>query len=122
MDARLAGGLEHLVDDGEKPRGNTTQVGDVAFAATTGYQSRQLLVPAGHESGALVGHAKEVDHGGNTVDEIGTQVAHLHAARQVVHLVGKTASQYKSFALEHAALGVEVEVVRHHVARPLIVV
>ena len=107
-------------DDGEEPRGHATQIGDVLALARLN-ESRQFLGPVLEQSNALGGHTKQVSNRVDIVDERCREVAHA-SARFEVQLIGKRAAQNQCLARKKSAIGVEIEVVRHHITRPLVVV
>ena len=120
VDARLACAFQHAPQHGQKPRGHTTQVGDVLPDARLD-ECGQFLVPVGHECHLFVGYTEEIGQRIDVLDERRAQVTYLHA-RFGLQLGCKRATQDEPFPREDAALWVQVQIMRYHIACALIVV
>ena len=110
----------HLFQHGEEPRRNTRKVGDVLVERRLD-QRGEFFCPIFHQRHFLARHTEKIDQRIDVLDKCGTQIAHPCAGLQL-ELVGETATQNKALAAENSAGGIEVEIVRHHIARALIMI
>ena len=99
---------------------SSRKVGDV-FVERSLDQRREFFCPIFHQRHFLARHTEEIDQRIDVLDKCGTQIAHPCAWLQL-ELVGETATQNKALAAENSAGGIEVEIVRHHIARALIMI
>ena len=120
VDAGFARALQHLAQHRQEPRRHATQVGHVGTNAGLD-QLRQFLGPILHKGHLFAGDARQIGQWIHVLDEVGTQVPYPNARFQL-QVVGKAAPQDECFSREDAAGGIQVQVVRNHIACPNIMI